>query len=108
MGYDDNTPMPKGSSGGRLAVPLWKNFYQKLIDEGLYIPTSFSFIDDNIRSGELVEKSIDTRDGSIGRAPKEYRREILLKKDQVPEGEVKKFFRGIGSGTKNLFKKMFD
>ena len=23
MGYDDNTPMPNGSSGGRLAVPLW-------------------------------------------------------------------------------------
>ena len=108
MGYDDNSPMPQGSSGGRIAVPLWKNFYEQLIGENLYSPTSFNFIDESIKSGELVKRNMDIRDGSIGRTPGEYKRVVLFKKDQVPEGEVKKFFKGVGKGTKGFFKRMFN
>lgn len=108
MGYDDNSSMARGSSGGRLAAPLWKNFYERLIDKGLYSPQTFKFIDENIRNGELVEKSIDLRNGEVGRVSKEYRRSILFKKDQVPEGEVKKFFRGVTNGTRGFFKRLFD
>ncbi|UUV19552.1 PBP1A family penicillin-binding protein [Fusobacteria bacterium ZRK30] len=95
MGYDDNTPMPKSSSGGRMAVPLWKNYYQTMIDKGIYNPSSFDFIDENIKSDELVSRSIDLRSGEIKRASKEFRREVLFKKGQVPDTITEKIFKGI-------------
>jgi len=107
MGYDDNSPMPNGSSGGRLGTGLWRSYYQKIIDEGIYSPTKFEFIDDNISNGELVKRTIDTRDGDVGRVAREYRREVLFKKDQVPEGGVTKFFKGVTGGTKGFFKRLF-
>lgn len=108
MGYDDNSSMPNGSTGGRVAAPLWKNFYMSLIDKGIYDPSDFEFIDDNKRNGELVKRNIDLRTGEVGRPPKTYRREVLFKKDQVPEGEIKKFFRGVSDGTKGFFRRLFD
>ena len=95
MGYDDNTPMPKSSSGGRMAVPLWKSYYQSMIDKGIYTPSSFDFIDENIKSGELVSRNIDLRSGEIKRAPKEFKREVLFKKGEVPDTITEKIFKGI-------------
>ncbi|MCS5420431.1 MULTISPECIES: transglycosylase domain-containing protein [Psychrilyobacter] len=95
MGYDDNTSMPNRSSGGRMAVPLWKNYYQTMIDRGIYTPTSFDFIDKNIRSGELVRRNIDIRSGEVKRASREFRREVLFKKGQVPDTITEKIFKGI-------------
>jgi penicillin-binding protein 1A len=95
MGYDDNTSMPNGSSGGRMAVPLWKDYYQTMIDKGIYTPASFDFIDENIQSGELVRRNIDLRSGEVKRAPKEFRREVLFKKGQVPDTITEKIFKGI-------------
>jgi len=97
MGYDDNTPMPKNSSGGRMAVPLWKNYYQAMIDNNIYNPSSFDFIDENIKSGELVSRNIDLRSGEVKRAPKEFKREVLFKKGQVPDTITEKIFKGIKS-----------
>lgn len=108
MGYDDNSSMPNGSNGGRIAAPLWKNFYTALIDRGIYTPSDFEFINESVRSGELVKRKIDIRTGEVGRTSKEYRREVLFKKDQVPEGEIKKFFRGVSDGTKGFFRRLFD
>ena len=108
MGYDDNSSMPRGFSGGRVAAPLWKNFYNTLIERGIYSPSNFEFIDESLRSGELVKRNIDLRNGEVGRPSKEYRREVLFKKDQVPEGEIKKFFRGVTNGTKGFFRRLFD
>ncbi|MEI6857559.1 PBP1A family penicillin-binding protein [Psychrilyobacter sp.] len=95
IGYDDNTSMPNSSSGGRMAVPLWKDYYQKMIDRGIYNPTSFDFIDKNIKSGELVRRNIDIRSGEVQRAPKEFRRKVLFKKGQVPDTITEKIFKGI-------------
>ena len=95
VGYDDNSSMPNGSSGGRMAAPLWKNYYQKMIDKGIYTPGSFEFIDKNIRSGELVARNIDIRSGEVQRVAKNYRRKILFKKDQAPDTPTIKFFKGI-------------
>lgn len=108
MGYDDNTPMPNGSSGGRLGAPLWKNFYQRMIDEGIYSPTSFEFLDENIDRGELIKKKMDIRNGQLGRPPKEYRRYVLFKKGQVPEDEETRVFREVKNTTRHFFKRLFD
>lgn len=95
MGYDDNTPMPKNSSGGRMALPLWKNYYQIMIDNNIYNPTSFDFINENIKNGELVSRNIDLRSGEVKRAPKEFKRKVLFKKGQVPDTITEKIFKKI-------------
>ena len=95
IGYDDNTSMPNGSSGGRMAAPLWKNYYQKMINKGIYTPGSFEFIDENIKNGELVARNIDIRSGEVQRVAKNFRRKVLFKKDQAPDTPTRKFFKKI-------------
>ncbi|MCK5780803.1 MAG: penicillin-binding protein [Psychrilyobacter sp.] len=95
MGYDDNTSMPNGSAGGSLAAPMWRSFYQTMIDDGTYMPTKFEFIKDSIDSGELVRRDIDIRTGEVKKAPTEFRREILFKKDQAPKSSVRKIWNGF-------------
>ena len=95
MGYDDNTSMPNGSAGGSLAAPMWRSFYQTMIDDGTYMPTKFEFIKDSIDSGELVRRDIDIRTGEVTKAPTEFRREILFKKDQAPKSSVRKIWNGF-------------
>jgi len=95
IGYDDNTSMPNNSSGGRMAVPLWKEYYQTMIDRKIYNPGSFDFIDDNIKNGELIRRNIDLRNGQIKRAPREFKREVLFKKGQVPYTITEKIFKKL-------------
>jgi len=95
IGYDDNTSMPNNSSGGRMAVPLWKDYYQTMIDRKIYNPTSFEFIDKNIKDGKLVRRNIDIRSGQIKRTTNEFRREVLFKKGQVPDTITEKIFKKI-------------
>ncbi len=95
IGYDDNSSMPNGSSGGRMAAPLWKNYYQKMINKGIYTPGSFEFIDENIKNGELVARNIDIRSGEVQRVAKNFRRKVLFKKDQAPDTPTRKFFKKI-------------
>lgn len=95
IGYDDNTSMPNNSSGGRMAVPLWREYYQTMIDRKIYNPSSFDFIDDNIKNGELIRRNIDLRDGKIKRAPREFKREVLFKKGQVPYTITEKIFKKL-------------
>jgi penicillin-binding protein 1A len=95
MGYDDNTSMPNNSSGGRMAVPLWKDYYQTMIDRKIYSPTSFDFIDENIKNGEIVFRNIDLRSGKIEKAPNKFKREVLFKKGQVPATVTEKIFKKI-------------
>ena len=95
MGYDDSTSMPNGSSGGTLVAPLWKNFYQQMIDEDIYTPTKFEFIKENTDNDELVYRDMDIRSGKIQRTPKEFRRTILMKKDQAPKTFTEKIWNGF-------------
>jgi penicillin-binding protein 1A len=87
--------MPNNSSGGRMAVPLWKEYYQTMIDRKIYNPGSFDFIDENIKNGELIRRNIDLRDGKIKRAPREFKREVLFKKGQVPYTITEKIFKKL-------------
>jgi penicillin-binding protein 1A len=87
--------MPNGSSGGSLAAPLWKDFYQTMIDKDIYTPTKFEFINENTKNGELVYRDIDLRTGEVKKAPKEFRREILFKKSQAPKTITEKIWNGF-------------
>lgn len=58
LGYDDNRPMP-GLAGGNAVGPLYQSFYQALVNQKLYSPGKFSFLEDHIKNGELVVQRLD-------------------------------------------------
>lgn len=100
LGYDDNTSMPSSASGGSIAAPLWGEYYQTMINRGVYNPGEFEFINANLKNKTLVSRTIDLRSGELGSPSKEYKRTALFKKGQVPDG----FTDNIYWGIKNMFK----
>lgn len=63
IGYDDNKKMQ--TTGGELVAPLWKRYYEELINKGLYTPSKFEFIDTLVASGELYYQNLDPYSGLI-------------------------------------------
>ncbi len=103
IGYDDNSPMPGGSTGGSLAAPLWKRYYQKLIEKGIYKPGRFQFMDELIGNGDLVLRDIDSRTGFAGEPTVGARRTGLFKRGQEPKEKPRTPFlrlRGLFTGEK--------
>jgi len=99
IGYDDNTSMPSYASGGSIAAPLWGEYYQALINRGVYTPGDFGFINENLKNKTLVSRTIDLRTGELGSPSREYKRTALFKKGQVPDGFTDNLYWGI----KNMF-----
>ncbi|WP_320046376.1 PBP1A family penicillin-binding protein [uncultured Ilyobacter sp.] len=99
IGYDDNTSMPSYASGGSIAAPLWGEYYQAMINRGVYTPGDFEFIKENLKNKTLVSRTIDLRNGELGSPSSEYKRTALFKKGQVPDG----FTDNIYWGIKNMF-----
>ncbi len=99
IGYDDNTSMPSSASGGSIAAPLWGEYYQTMINRGVYSPGEFEFIKSNIKNKTLVSRTIDLRNGELGSPSREYKRTALFKKGQVPDG----FTDNVYWGIKNMF-----
>lgn len=65
LGYDDNKEIVK-ASGGKTVAPLWRNYYQKLIDDGFYDTSAkFSFLENYLNSGELVDETLSLYSGMI-------------------------------------------
>ncbi len=85
IGYDDNSPMSPGSTGGSLAAPLWRSYYQRLINKGVYKPGRFEFMEEHIREGDLVLADIDSRTGLAGEPTTGTRRTGLFKRGQEPQ-----------------------
>ncbi|GLI56575.1 penicillin-binding protein [Propionigenium maris DSM 9537] len=101
VGYDDNSSMSPGYTGGSLAAPLWRNYYQRLINKGIYKPGRFEFMEEHIRKGDLVLVDIDSRTGLAGEPTTGSRRTGLFKKGQEPqEKRPSRFlrFKGFFSG----------
>ena len=63
IGYDDNKKME--TTGGELVAPLWKRYYEEIINEGLYTPSKFEFIDTLVASGELYYQNLDAFSGLL-------------------------------------------
>ncbi|ADO82516.1 transglycosylase domain-containing protein [Ilyobacter polytropus] len=99
IGYDDNTSMPSYASGGSIAAPLWGEYYQAMINRGVYTPGDFGFINENLKNKTLVSRTIDLRTGELGSPSREYKRTALFKKGQVPDGFTDNLYWGI----KNMF-----
>ena len=53
------------TTGGELVAPLWKRYYEEIINEGLYTPSKFEFIDTLVASGELYYQNLDAFSGLL-------------------------------------------
>lgn len=106
LGHDDNSPMAYGSSGGKMAAPLWKSYYTNLLNNKIYSPKNFDTLDSLISSGDLVKKSVDPITGEV-----KYRGEkidVLFKREQVPKGKINKVINNINKKARGFFKRFFN
>lgn len=92
LGYDDNKPIAGNITGGSGAAPIWGDFYQKLINKGLYTPEKFQFIQDNIQNGTLIQQNLNSKNGLVASSGG---REFLVKSGQISLEQDTKFQNGI-------------
>ncbi|WP_410207411.1 transglycosylase domain-containing protein [Fusobacterium sp.] len=92
IGYDNNRPIRGRISGGTAVAPLWANFYQALVNKGLYDTTAkFSFLENYLKSGELLNETLSLTSGlrvSNGR-------NFIMKRGKVEIETAEKYSKGI-------------
>ena len=71
VGRDGNEQVPN-ITGGTGAAPLWKNYYQNLINKGLYFPSEFSYLDNHLKNSELIRQYVDPKNGFVVSGGREY------------------------------------
>lgn len=92
LGYDNNRAMP-GLGGGNAVAPLYHNYYQDIVNKGLYLPGKFSFMEDHIRNGELVVQKLDILSGLLSSEGREF---VVRRGHTVVESDYK-YLNGISS-----------
>ncbi|HEY4533757.1 MAG TPA: transglycosylase domain-containing protein [Fusobacterium sp.] len=92
LGYDNNQAMP-GLGGGNAVAPLYHNYYQDIVNKGLYLPGKFSFMEDHIKNGELVVQKLDILSGLLSSEGREF---VVRRGHTVVESDYK-YLNGISS-----------
>lgn len=95
LGKDDNRPIDNKATGGRIAAPLWGQYYQNMINQDVYTPGKFSFIEDHLKNGDLIEKEINSKSGLLSNGPGNFTRKALFKRWQLPVDESSKYSNGL-------------
>lgn len=91
LGYDDNSKMGN-TTGGALVAPLWKDFYKKIIDNGLYTPSRFEYIDNLVANGKLYYQDLDPFSGLIH---ENGSKRFLLKNNKIQLEHESKYNKSI-------------
>ncbi len=92
VGYDNNDPLYKATGGG-VAAPLWKNFYQEIIEKGYYTPTTFIFLDNHVKNGDLTYQELDPISGLLNGSPSD--KTFLLRRGRIAVEKDSKYTNGI-------------
>lgn len=92
VGYDNNDPLYKATGGG-VAAPLWKNFYQEIIEKGYYTPTTFTFLDNHVKNGDLTYQELDPISGLLNGSPSD--KTFLLRRGRITVEKDSKYTNGI-------------
>ncbi|SJZ79304.1 penicillin-binding protein 1A [Cetobacterium ceti] len=92
LGNDDNSEVKKATGGG-LVAPLWGDYYQALINKGLYTPGKFEFLNNYIKNGDLVLEQLDTTNGLISN--KYPSKTYLLRRGKMEVEKKSKYKYGI-------------
>ncbi len=72
IGYDDNKPIKGNVTGGTGVAPMWAKHYQTLINKGLYLPTTFSFLDSHLKNGDLYAQTMTVNNGLLSNKGREF------------------------------------
>lgn len=92
LGYDDNEEMGKNTGGG-LTAPIWKRYYTRIINEGLYAPSRFEYIDNLVRNGELYYQELSPLSGLYTEG--NYKRNFLVKANRLEMESEKKYQNSV-------------
>ena len=92
VGYDNNDPLYKATGGG-VAAPLWKNFYREIIEKGYYTPTTFTFLDNHVKNGDLTYQELDPISGLLNGSPSD--KTFLLRRGRIAVEKDSKYTNGI-------------
>ncbi|MGL4997698.1 transglycosylase domain-containing protein [Cetobacterium sp.] len=92
VGYDNNDPLVKATGGG-VAAPIWKNFYHEIISKGFYTPTTFDFLDNHIKNGDLTYQELDPISGLLNGSPSD--KTFLIRRGRIAVEKDSKYSRGI-------------
>jgi penicillin-binding protein 1A len=95
LGRDNNTPMGRWMTGGGAAAPIWGQYVQRLIDEGIYTPTKFEFLDNLVKEKELKYIDIDSRNGLLSDKSSYSIRTALFKTGYEPVEYSNKYKNGL-------------
>ena len=87
LGYDDNSKMGN-TTGGALVAPIWKDFYKKIIDNGLYTPSRFEYIDNLVANGKLYYQNLDP---FLGLIREKNSKKFLLKNNKIQVENYEKY-----------------
>ena len=108
LGYDDNRATGKGFTGGGVAAPLWRSYYQIMLDRGIYVPGKFEFLEDAVKNGELVYKTIDSRSGLLADESSVNKRQALFERGYEPVEKSSKFKQGLDGFFKREVEEEFE
>lgn len=92
LGYDDNRAMP-GLAGGNAVAPLYHNFYQDAVSKGLYMPGKFSFLEDHLKNGDLIQQQMDIETGLLSPEGRQF----VVRRGHVEVESAAKYKNGIAS-----------
>lgn len=92
IGYDNNAPV-QGATGGGMSAPLWADYYQTLINKGIYTPSKFAFLENYIKNGDLVLETLDAKSGLI--SSDSGSKEFLLRRGKIEIESDSKYSGGI-------------
>ncbi len=93
IGRDDNKPIYGRFTGGGSVAPLWKNYYQELINQKLYDPGKFSYLADSLETGNVTEQSIDLYTGLISSEGSK----VVSKRGNIQVESSEKYSNGIAT-----------
>ena len=108
LGHDDNRATGKGFTGGGVAAPLWRSYYQTMLDRGIYVPGKFEFLEDAVKNGELVYKTIDSRSGLLADESSANKRQALFERGYEPVEKASKFKLGLDGFFKRDVEEEFE
>lgn len=91
IGYDDNKPIKGNVTGGTGVAPMWAKYYQTLINKGLYLPTTFSFLENHIKNGDLYPQIMTVNNGLLSSSGREF----LVRKGNLQLESANKYENGI-------------
>ena len=99
LGYDDNKPIKGRVTGGSAVAPLWAQYYQNLVNQGLYDTTAkFSFLENYLNSGELENETLSLISGLRVNDGRNF----VIRQGKLEIESAEKYSKGIQGIFNNL------